>query len=185
MFARLAPTLAALALLLAACGGGEGDGSDGAPRSGDGAAATTTADGAGGDGGDGGSADPDCRDLDGEPGVIRTFCTGTGVATFAIGDLEGEIGGGECQTGGGYLAFNAGVVTTPDFLTFARPDYAGFSLPEAEGDFSGDGIAATITYEGEAVTILDVTGTHDGDGGTLEGTSASDGTPVSVTFTCS
>lgn len=179
MTTRLAPAIAALVLLLAACSGSSG-GSEGASP--DDGGTTTTQPSGGGDAGPGDAAG--CSDLEGEPGVIRTFCDGSGTATFTIGDTEGEIGGGECETGGGYFSFNAGAVTSGEYQG-TPPDYAGFSLPEADGEFSGDGVAASISFDGEAVAITKVTGTHDADGGTLEGVSITDQTPVSVTFTCS
>lgn len=176
MTTRAAALLASLLLVLAGCASSSNPSGSGSDGGGAEASADTTAGDA--------ASDPGCGDLEGEAGVLRTFCSGGGVASFTIGDTEGEIDGGECETGGGYFSFNAGVVTSGDFEG-AAPDYAGFSLPEADGEFSGDGVAASITFDGEAVAITEVTGSHDAEGGTLEGTSITDGTPVSVTFTCS
>lgn len=119
----------------------------------------------------------------GENDVIRTFCGGSATVDFEIGGNKGSIGGGECANSGGFFSVNAGVVVGPDFSGTA-PDYAGFNLPEKDGDFSGPTVVATITTGGETTIIQNVTGTHDADGGSFEGTALEGGDKVSVTFTC-
>ncbi|HRW39560.1 MAG TPA: hypothetical protein P5254_17815 [Aquihabitans sp.] len=173
MTKRLALILFPLLLLAVACGS---SGSDGASGGSDGSTAPTSAD-------DGGASGGGCADEEGKAGVLRTFCDGDGTATVTVGDTEHEIAGGSCETGGGYFSFNAGVVATGEYEG-TRPDYAGFALPEAEGDFGDEGVAATATFDGESVAIAQIDGTHDATSGTLDGVDLATDAPVHVEFTC-
>ena len=177
---KLAAALAvAAALVLAGCSGSSG-GSDSSSEGGSASSSSSSSGSTGGGSSGGGSS---CGDA-GKDGVIRTFCDGSAKVTFDLGGTEGSVDGGTCETSGGYFVVNAGTVIDGSYKG-TKPDYAGLLMPPADGDFSGQGKASgTITYGGEAVVLTSMTGSHDKDSGSFEGTSFDGKTKVSGSFTC-
>lgn len=179
--------IATLALVLALAAALVGCGSDGDDSSSptDKTSSTATESGGSGGGGgdgDGGGASGACGSLDGEDGVIRSFCDGSATVTFDIGGTKGEIGGGTCELSGGYFTLNAGTVVDGTFKG-TKPDYAGILLPPEDGPFTSEAVTLTITHEGTATIVSQVTGTHDAKSGSFEGTTI-EGEKVTGSFTC-
>lgn len=168
----LAATVAAL--LLAGCGSSGGD----AKATGD--ATTTAASGSSG----GSSGKGSCGSHDGEKGVIRSFCDGPASMTFTIDGKEGTIGGGTCEESGGSFVLNAGTVVGTDFAGSAKPDYAGLVVPAKVGAFDATGATVTITADGKAHVVRDVSGTRTATSGSFEGTDFDGGGKISGTWTC-
>ena len=173
---RIVIGVAALVLVLAACGSSGSDAS-----SSDGGSSKTTA-ASGGDSGGGGSST--CGGYtNGKDGVIRTFCDGSASVKIKSGGKDHEIKGGTCESSGGYYAVNIGVVVDQDF-TGTKPDYFGGLFPEKEGDFSGDKVSASFTVDGEGTAVRDVTGTRDSKTITFSGTPYGEDGTVTGTVTC-
>lgn len=167
-------TIAALAVCAALAGCGQKTSEAGAVAS-PGAAAPTTASTAGGGG-------PCSSYKAGEQGVIRTFCTGKGVAKVTVGDKSYSVSGGECETQMGMRAFNAGVVTGTEHPT-PLPDYVGMTVMTETGE-TFENAVLPLHLGGKDMIVRPNKGTYTPAGGTFEGTVIGTGEKVTGSFTC-
>lgn len=170
----------ALGAALAACAalGACGDKSrstQAAAVSSPGAAAPTTGDSSGAGG-------PCTSYKAGEQGVIRTFCTGKGVAKVTVGGKTYSVSGGECETQMGMRAFNAGVVTGTEHPT-PLPDYVGMTVMSETGE-AFENAVLPLHLGGKDMIVRPNKGTYTPAGGTFEGTVMGSGEKVMGSFTC-
>ncbi|MCU1370288.1 MAG: hypothetical protein JWO77_1482 [Ilumatobacteraceae bacterium] len=126
---------------------------------------------------------PKCGDLDGKTGVIESFCTGPGTATFDIGGQAGSITGGECREQGGYWLFNAGTMRSSEYKGML-PDYVEVALAADNGKVASNTVTASITTGGRDYSIRNAVGTHDADTTLLTGSTQEGGEPVTVHLRC-
>jgi hypothetical protein len=137
-------------------------------------------DGAGNDAGRGAAG---CSEYEGQPSVIRVFCDGPAAAEVTIDGETHSISGGTCEEGGGYLSFNAGVVTGAGFEGDV-PDYIGVNVPEEGGDFTD--ITVAVSFDGATYALAESSGTADVDAGIIEfsGTAMGEDTEISGSLDC-
>ncbi len=120
----------------------------------------------------------------GQEGVIRTFCSGRGVAHIKLDGREHVVSGGVCDLVAGSLAFNAGVVLGP--AATVSPDYFGVAVPKM-GPFSGAVLA--VRLDGRDYLLMQNSGAVDAHGGSFQASghvvgNGREPAKVSGTFTC-
>ena len=163
---------------LAGCAGGRASTSD-ADRSDHPTSSTAPSRG----GTTGSSPSPKCSDLDGGTGVVQTFCTGPGTATFVVGGRERSVTGGRCEVLGGEWIFEAGTMISSEYEG-TLPDYVNVDVPAKDGTVATNTISAYITTGGKAYTIRKAQGTHHANETLLIGSTLEGNEPVTLRVTC-